>query len=328
MVFTTPAPHRAPARVNEPSPYRFDGTRGAHEFSRDVIAFARGDGAAGARLHDALPAVFGVATTDIPGGLPGPVVAPYTTLPTNYISPIWDAIARPVPWGDTPRPFIAPTLSSMTGAVGDHVPGTEPTPGGYVTRGDTISPTPISGKLELDRTVWDMDLANPSMSAAMVAEMRRGYRVVLEARAAAALAAIASPTTIALTGTNVNAALTNQLRAAVVPGTLASMRRAFTGSKLHEALAAAVDTNGQLLLEPLNDDNGDGVWMANRPWRYSPALASGVSWLLDLDAVHGYATPPTELRLDSSVTSKPVLGIWGYAAVTIVNPTITRKITY
>lgn len=326
MVFTN---------VREPAPYRFDGQPGPYSFARDVIRWAvNGDPDAGARVNRALPAVFDVSTSGLPGTTQTRT-APYTPFPDQWISPIWDAIERPVPWGERPGPFIAPTLGSMAGAVGDHIQGTEPTSGTYVSAGPTITPTPISGKLRLDRAAWDIAQNNPLLDQAMLIEMRRAYRVVLEARAATALAAIASPATIALTGTNVNAALTGQLRPAVVTGTLASHRRAFTGSKLHEALSTAVDANGQLLLQPLNDDLGDGVWLANRPWRYSSQLPSGTSWLLDVDAIHGYATAPNEIRLDPGddgsgrgSVSQVTLGIWGYAAAVVVYPTNVRRITY
>ncbi|WP_170832535.1 hypothetical protein, partial [Vibrio cholerae] len=66
----TVVPAGASLQVAEESPYRFDGVRGAHEFSTDLIAFGRDrDAEAGERimsfLQEQFAPVFDVDTADV-----------------------------------------------------------------------------------------------------------------------------------------------------------------------------------------------------------------------------------------------------------------------
>lgn len=328
--FTVPG-RRSLLQVNESAPYRFDGQRGAHEFSGDVLAYARGDREAGNRLNRFVSEVF-VSSANVPGLTPT-ISAEY--LPENrFAAPIWSAITKPAPF-DGPTPFVPPAFATGGNLVDDtRTEGTEPAAATLTTAGGTITPTSVMGHVDLNRELFDQTVINPAASAAMWTEMVRSYDEALEARAAAALNAIASPTTIALTPASTGTTLVGALRTAVVglAFTRGGIRDGFASVNLYTPLATAVDANGQRLLTdaPTDGDQADGVLVNVRAIRASWALGTGSSYMLDRRYVHGWATPPRELRMDRThgSVSKCLLGLVGYAAVHVARPAYVRKITY
>ncbi|WP_088319502.1 hypothetical protein [Kineosporia sp. R_H_3] len=334
---TTTAPglfgRTSTARVVEPSPYSFTGRPGSHEFSGDVLAFARGDGQAGTRLNAFIREAFAVTRAD---AVATARTGSATYLPESpYVTPLWSAIAKPAPFAG-PEPFLVPTYATGSNLVDDtRAEGTEPAAAAITTGGPAVNATSVMGHVDLSRELSDQREGNPTLSAALWGEMRRSYDEALEARAAAALAAISSPTTIAVTAASTNATLVASLRSQLAPLAHirggAGMRAGFLHAALYQALVGAVDSAGQRLVPdaPTGDDEADGVVVLGRPLRAAWALPT-VSWLLDARYVHGWATAPRELMLDRSKgrVSTTVLGLVGYALVHVARPTYVRKITY
>lgn len=320
------------ARVCEPAPYRFDGRPGAREFSADLYDFARGNGDAGERLNRFMSVAFAdTATENIPGLMPTPAAAYVGATP--YANPIWQVIAKPAPFTNSAS-FVLPNFSSDSNLTGDHTESTEPVGGTLVTAGETITPGAISGRLDVSREVLDAGRTNPATSQALWQEMTRSYSESLEDKAAAVLEALVSPVTITLTTAAVDDVLVAELR-----GELAALahdrggnalHHGFLAPDLHIALMAAADSSGRPLLTEAPTDGGqaDGVMVAGRPMRASWALTGTSSWLVDPSGVHGWATPPTRLEIDTKRVSSIVVGIWGYAAVAVRPSTRVRKIEY
>lgn len=328
MVFTSPSsPRRSPLRVNEPAPYRFDGRPAAREFSADILAAARGDGHALATVNTFLRQAFSIGTSDLPGVAPTAALAPYAPF-TATATPLWAAIARPAPFTG-PAPFLAPYTQSVGGAIdGAAGNGVEPTGGTLAVGGNTLTPSLVTGSFHLNREVFDQREGNPYMSAAIWAEVERAYAAALESRAAAALAALSGTTNIALSGTG--STLVTALRNGL--GVTIYRRAGALSNTLYTALVTANDSQGRPLLAPAPIDQGqaDGVLIGNREFRFSDALTSTVSWVVNPDYTRGWATPPREIVMTSKAApvSQVILGVVGYAAIQPGHPAGVVKLTY
>src|SRR5690606_3052903 len=74
-------------------------------------------------------------------------------------------------------------------SVDDHTEGEEPELTNLVTAtGATVTPSPVSGRVHITREVGDQG-GNPSVSAMVWAEFDRSYRIALEDKTAALVAA-------------------------------------------------------------------------------------------------------------------------------------------
>lgn len=77
-------------------------------------------------------------------------------------------------------PFTVPVFTSVTGASGDHVEGTNPTDGTLTFGTKTVTPGAIDGKLILTREI--VDSSNPAIDQIALAAMRESYARQTEAK--------------------------------------------------------------------------------------------------------------------------------------------------
>jgi HK97 family phage prohead protease len=329
--------------VKEPDPYRFDRkgnlARGSHEFSTDVFAAAT-DTAAKERVETFIRAQFNIATTDVDE------LNPTTNRPEMYVDqrsfqyPIWDAVSKGTL--DSVTPFTFPKFNSASGLVANHTQGAEPTTGSFTTTNATVTPTPVSGKVTVNRETWDQG-GNPQISGLLWNQMTKGWYEALEAFAVSVLDA-ATPTGITLTTAAADDALIDELTNALallnfVRGGF-SMDSAFTQVDLYKKLVAAEDSTGRPLLPPLGPTNTVGT--ARGRWSgldvngvaFLPAwalAATGVvaasSYLFDRMSVWAWASAPQRLQFEYQVATIDI-GLWGYKAGIITDITGVREIIY
>jgi HK97 family phage prohead protease len=329
------------AVVKEPAPYRFDGAEGRFEFSSDIISMNKGDGNAKARVLDFMAEEFAVTTSNAATLNPTIQRPDMYVDQLDYTTPIWNTIYKGTPPNGV-NPFAFPKYSSSSGLVADHVEGTEPTLGAFAVTNQTVTPSALSGKIEINREAWDMG-GNPSLSNLIRNEMRRSYREGLETSAAAFLDA-QSFTTITLTTAAADSALEGEVIAALVA--LQNARGGFrlTDLLLHtdlfKALVLAKDSTGRRLYPVLGPTNANGVvtsgygsiningLVGRNAWALG---ASGIvaekSYLLNPTDVHGWATAPQDMTFDIQVKSV-YLGIWGYKAFAVSRTEGVRTLSY
>lgn len=341
------------ASVTEPQPYRFDRsgnlTRGTHDFSSDLIAGSKGDGVALERaqsfMREQFDAVmrhgqFDIDRADVTALNPSRQRPDLYVDQRTYRSPIWEAINKGTLADSTP--FVLPKFNSASGMVATHTEGVEPTPGAYTATSQTITPEPVSGKVEITRPAWDQG-GNPQLSSIIWRQMLRAWYEALEASAVAVLDA-ATPTGITLPAGAVNGALDQALTAAFaglqfVRGGF-SMDDMFTQVDLYKALVAAVDSDGRRLFPALGPSNATGTARS----RYAALDINGVtalpawalaasgtvpasSYLFDRESVHGWATAPDRLEFQYRVAYVD-LAIWGYRAAAITDLSGVREVIY
>jgi HK97 family phage prohead protease len=341
--------------VDEALPYRFDGVEGAHEFSGDLIAFGRDrDGDAGERLMRFMAEAFrpgprspkfDVTSTDGTAAL-----NPTRSRPDLYVdqrefrTPVYDALYSGALTDNTP--FLVPKFVSDTTLVADHVEGVEPTNGDMQVTSQTVTPSPVSGKVPISREVWDQG-GNPQVSGLLWGRMRYEFYRNLESAAAAVLTANAgSITDIPITTGAVDAALVNNLEAALADlqfqAGADTIDTAMTHVDLYKRLAAAVDTTGRKLIPLYGVTNGNGQ---ARPrfasldvagYEFAPAWSLGAttggasaanSWLFDRQAVHLWNSEPKRLDFEYRVAFVDV-ALWGYKAAAVTDVSGVRQITY
>ncbi|WBQ02947.1 phage portal protein [Kribbella sp. CA-293567] len=332
--------------VKEEAPYRFDGRKGKHDFSTDLFAGARGDSEALQRAttftRDAFlqAATFDVDSGNVASLNPARQRPEMYVDQKAYVTPFYDALYKGTLADQTP--FTFPKFTSASGLVADHVEGVEPTPGTFVAGSQTVTPTALSGKVEITREVFDAG-GNPQVSTLIWNKMVRAWYEGLEAKAVALLDA-ASPTGITLTTNAVNAALVNELEAAIAALQFIRGGNTFnfagTHVDLYLRLAAAVDTAGRKLLPILGATNANGQ---ARPRfssldvagvEFAPAWSLGAagavaesSYLVDTNDVHVWNTAPQRLEFQYRVAYVD-LAIWGYCAAAISDLTGVREVIY
>jgi len=348
--------------VNEASPYTFDRAgrfaKGEHEFSSDLVDMLKaGDfegknTESGKRVMGHIQESFKVATSDVDE------LNPAVNRPQDYYeqraprTPLWDLVNKgALPEG--PHPFVVPKFNSASGLVGDHTQGTEPTPGAFTTTSQTITPTALSGKVTINREVWDLG-GNPQVSNLIWNRMVREYYQGLESSVAAFLASLdATATDITLTGRD--GELAASLAAAQVELQFADSYEfsAFALERgLYSALAEAVDTSGRHLFPAIGASNSNGT-VGNlyqslnlnglrgvpAPRLASTAEAADSSYLFDPEVVMGWATAPTRLEFAGSTGTAPNhtgyapvagidLAIWGYKAFANTDIGGVREVIY
>lgn len=337
----------APATVTEPEPYRFDRkgnlVRGSHDFSTDLIAGFAGDQTALARATEFVSKTFDVVTGDVNELNPTRNRPDMFVDQRQYQYPVWDVINKGTLTDITP--FTFPKWSSSSGLVGAHTEGTEPSSGTYVSTGQTVTPTALSGKAKLSRETWDQG-GNPQVSNLIWNKMVQGWYEALEARAITLLDGV-TPTAIALTagGGTTGQTLSAELEAAItalhfVRGGF-RFNDGFAQVDLFKALAAAKDDDKRPLYPILGATNANGqseprlarINVAGVDFLPSWALAAtgsvvASSYLFDRNDVHGWASTPSRLTLDQSEVANVYIGLWGYAATAISDLTGVREITY
>lgn len=328
------------AQVNEPLPYRFDGTMGEYDFSTDLHAWSMGNSEAGQRVNDFYAQAFAVATTDVNE------INPTIQRPDMYVDnlerdyPIWNAIYKgSVPNGVTAFQFAK--FNSSSGLVGEHTEGVEPTPGAFALEGQTVQPTTVSGKLVLNREVWDQG-GNPALSQLIAREIQREYYKALEVYAVEKLDAL-SPTAIALSGTDValQTSLINSLSGLGYTLGGNRFRDFFLAQNLFTAMAGATSDDGRTLFPVLAPQNATGTTngfftevqvgglTAKQAWALEVANGGdGSSYLFDRNDVWGWATPPQRIDMPNIAVATVSIGVWGYKAFANTRLSAIREVTY
>lgn len=339
-----PASARSGVQVVEAPLYRFDGGRGEHDFSSDLIAGAKGDGEAHQRVIDFMSLAFDVDKADGATLNPSPTRADMYVDQREYLYPLWNAVNKGTLTDSTP--FIVPKFSASSGLVAAHTEGVEPTPGTFAATSQTITPTPVSGKVEITRELWDQG-GNPQVSGIIWRQMTRAWFEALEAAVPTLLtAAAASITDIALTtgGGTTGQTLDSEITAAFA--SLQYVRGGFrftdmaTQIDLFKALAGAKDGNARRLYPIIGAQNAVGTAAplyssidvagvrAYPAWSLAATgSVSADSWLFDRDAVHGWASVPKRLEFEYRVAYID-LAIWGYKATAITDFAGVRQLTY
>lgn len=367
--------HQGPAVVNEPLAYRYDRKgnlkRGTHDFSGDInMAYnpnyqgADSREAADGRVKAWLEYAFGdtpgspknVGRLDAPTAAQQFAITPanVTNLnyPQNHPEMYVDQLDYLYPmyneWNkgtlDTVTPFVLPKFNASSGLVTDHVTGTEPTPGAFTATAQTITPSALSGKVEITREVFDQG-GNPQASGLIWRQMVRGYYEGIEAAIQAFLVAnAASIPDIALGVAVTDAAMDQALAAAI--SALQYVRggdryqKVFTQIDLYQKLIKAVDTTNRPLYPTFGAMNASGTaaesqsWLNVRGKTFVPAWATAAtgtvaasSWMLDPEVVGIWLSTPQRLDITWRVAWVD-LGIFGYKALAITDFTRTRELVY
>lgn len=343
--------------VNEPLPYRFDRkgnlTRGEkYDFSTDLINGSRGDGEALERAQkfvraqfpdnaaDAARMQFATDQADVAALNPDRQRPDLYVDQKEFMYPIWDAVNK----GTIPdaTPFVLPKFASASGLVADHTEGTEPTAGTFTATSQTITPTPVSGKVEITREAWEQG-GNPQLSGIIWRQMLRAWFEALEAASVSHLDGL-TPTQITLTTAAADDALVGELEAALAA--LHFVRGGFRMRDfpiqidLYSKLVAAVDADGRKLLPILGPVNANGTTesffgaVLIGGLRGIPAWAlaasgsvAASSYLFDRNDVHGWASAPQRLQFEYRVAYVDV-AIWGYKALATTDVTGVREVVY
>lgn len=332
-------------QVNEEPVYRFDGSMGKEDFSSDIIAGAKGDYEALKRAQDWISthfssAAFAVTTSNVATLNPSIQRPDLYVDQLDYPTPIWDAINKGTI--DKNTPFVLPKFNTSSGLVGDHTQGTEPTPGALTTTSQTITPSAVSGKVEVTREAWDQG-GNPQLSTILWRQMVRAYNEALESAGATLLEGL-TVTAITLTAGAVDGALAQEVKEALAA--LQFVRGGFRfrdfvlEQGLYTALAAAKDSTGRPLFPMLGAMNADGTLspffaainvggLAGQPSWALPFTdgAANDSYLFNREDVHGWASNPQRLDFEYRVAFVDV-AIWGYKALACTRTDGVRKITY
>jgi hypothetical protein len=355
-------PHGGPLQVNEPDPYRFDRNgnlrSGSHDFSADLAAGwnpGGGDQAARDRAEGWLTRCFerkdfGAAADQQFAVTPANVAA--LNYPANrpdlyvdqmeYQYPLWNAVNKGTLANQTP--FLLPKFSSSSGLVADHVSGTEPTPGAMAATSQTITPSPLSGKVEVLRETWDQG-GNPQASGLIWRQMIRAYYEGLEAYVVAQLlAAAASITDITIT----TAAADSVLDQSITDGLVAlqyirggdRFDTVFTQIDLYKAMVKAKDSAGRRLYPSINPQNAVGTARPGytaldahgKTWIPAWALAAtsvnaASSYMFDREVVCAWASAPQRIDLQWRVAWVDI-GVWGYKAFAVTDFARTRELVY
>lgn len=348
--------------VKEELPYSFDRggnfapvEPGGHVFSADLHAMARArdlegtETEAGKRVMGLLSAAFATVTTDINELNPNIQRPDMYVDQRDYKTPLWDFVNKGQPPNGV-QPFTFPKYNSSSGLVGDHTEGTEPTAGAFTTTGQTVTPTPISGKASITREVWDMG-GNPAVSTLIFKQMVRGWREGLESATATFLNTLTAATDITLTAGSADDVLAGLWDAALADLQFVrgyDFAALALEKELYKKFVAAVDGNGRKLYPIVAPQNANGTAQARfrtldlggvtgvPSWALASTAGSpNNSWLFDPMVVHGWASTPQRLEFpgtDASAAYAPVamvdLAIWGYKAFANTDIGGVRQVIY
>jgi HK97 family phage prohead protease len=344
-----PTKRKAQFHVDEEPLYRFDGSRGEHDFSSDVIAMSKKDHDAEKRVLQWISESFEpiakfVQTGDVSS------LNPVRQRPDLYVdqlqfpTPLWDSINKGTL--DDNTPFVLPKFASSSNLVNDHTQGTEPTTGTFTTTSQTITPSAVSGKVEVTREAWDQG-GNPQLSVILWRQIVREYFEALEEASASMLNGL-TVAEVTLGADAVDEALASEVKTALAKLHFVRGGMRFRDFKLAEdlytALADATDTTGRPIFPVLGAQNADGTMgtlfgslnLAGLPSMPAWALPNTVagtpntpskSYLYNREDVHGWASAPQRLDFEYRVAFVDV-GVWGYKALACTRTDGVRRINY
>lgn len=326
-----------PVEIVEELPYRFDGLAGPHSLVEDMRAAQHGDNDARQRFETFVEEAFAVTTTNTT------TLSPTQNRPELYVPnlaysrPLWESISTGAI--DDKTPFTIPKFSSASGLVGAHTEGVEPTPGAFAATSQTVTPTAISGKVEINREVLDQG-GSPQADAIIWGEMLNAWYEALEARVATTLAAVA--TAELNLASAVNSALVDAMTNYFAGLQFVRGGNRYTGlvldGQLFPALVNAADTTGRKLLPVVNPANAQGqvsgafdrVQIGNQTGRAAWALGSSVSsksYSFVPSSVWAWASAPKRFLFEYQVKSVD-LAIWGYGASAVLRDSDVKPIDY
>jgi phage head maturation protease len=325
-------------QVTEELPYRFDGAPGKHSFSQDIRdAYMSHDNEAKQRLESFIDEAFAVTSGNVA------TLNPTQNRPELYVPnlaftrPLWELVSTGVVTDKTP--FTVPKFSSASGLVGAHTEGVEPTPGAFAATSQTVSPLPLSGKIEINREVWDQG-GSPQADAIIWGEMLNGWYEAIEAKIATQLAATATAE-LNLAGV-VDAPLVTAMTSYFAGLQFVRGGNRFTAfasdGKLFPALVGAKDSAGRNLLPVVGPANAQGqtsggfdrVQIGNQTVRAAWALAQGTntrSYSFVPSSVWCWASAPKRFTFEYQVKSID-MAIWGYAGTAILRDSDVKPVDY
>lgn len=323
--------------VTEAIPYRFDGLAGEHSLIEDMRAAQNGDSVAKQRFETFVEEAFAVTTTNA-GALSPTQNRPELYVPNlAYSTPLWDSVSTGTITDRTP--FTVPKFSSASGLVAAHVEGTEPTPGAFAATSQTVTPTALSGKIEINREVLDAG-GSPQADGIIWGEMLNAWFEAREARIATTLAAVAT-TELNLASAE-DDVLVDALTAYFAGLQFVRGGNRFTGfvadGQLFPKLVAAKDTANRALLPVLGPQNAQGsvaggfdrVQLGSQTIRAAWALGSTVaskSYSFVPSSVWAWSSAPTRFTFEYQVKSVD-MAIWGYAAGAVLRESDVKPIDY
>lgn len=324
-------------QVNEPLPYRFDGIPGEHSFSADLRAMASGDNSARQRIDEFMDEAFAVTTTNTATLNPTQNRPELYVPQLEYTRPLWNLVSNGSLSDKTP--FTVPKFASAAGLVGPHTEGVEPTPGSFSATNQTITPEPVSGKIEINREVWDQG-GSPQADAIIWREMVNGYYEAIEARIATALAAVG--TAEINLASAVDEALVDAVTDIFVDLQFVRGGNRFSAlaldGLLFKALVNASDSTGRKLLPVLGPSNAQGetngafssVQIGSQrgaaAWALGATNASK-SYLFVPTSVWAWASPPKRFTFEYQVKSID-MAVWGYGAEAVLRDSDVKPIDY
>lgn len=331
--------------VKEELPYRFDGTRGEHDFSSDLFSAATGNGEAKVRAEKFLGdkevrAAFDVTKANTAALNPNRQRPDLFVDNLDFVTPVFNAMNK----GTIPdaTPFTLPKYNTSSGLVADHTEGTEPTEGAYSVTSQTVTPAPLSGKVEISREVIDQG-GNPQVSQIIWRQIQRDWAETLEAKAVAMLTGL-TPTGITLT-----AGAVDKVLAGLLEGELAALQFVRGGDRfdqfplhvdLYKALIAARDADGRVLYPAIGPVNANGqvapgfgsIVVGGKvgvpAWGLGTSgTVAASSYLFNSDDCHAWASAPQQLRFEYQVATI-TLGVWGYQATANTRLAGVREVIY
>ena len=337
-------------QVREELPYRFNGsTAGAHCFTDDLRDSWMGSHEAKARLGTFLEEAheqFAVTTGNVAGFNPAQNRPELYVSSLQFMRPLWDMVSNGTI--DNITPFTVPKFGTATGLVGPHTQGTEPTPGGFTATVQTVTPIAISGKVEINREVWDQG-GNPQTDTIVWGEMQNAYWEAAETRIATLLNGIAAANLYSGAEVNLAGAVDGPLDTALT-NLLADLQfvrggNRYTGwaadAQLYKALVGAKDSSGRKLYPLLGPTNANGqveprlssVAVGGQTVRPAWALSQGIianaqnSYAVVPTSVWAWLSAPKRFTFEYQVKSID-MAVWGYAASASLRDSDVIRIDY
>lgn len=336
--------------VNEELPYRFDGSsRGEHCFTDDLRDMQNGNQVAKKRLDTFLEEAhqqFAVTTTNV-GAFNPTQNRPEMYVPNlRFRRPLWDLVTTGTLQDITP--FTVPKFSSASGLVGPHTQGVEPTPGAFAATVQTVTPTAISGKVEINREVWDQG-GNPQTDTIVWQEMQAAYFEAAETGLATLLNGLAAGTLYSGAEINLASAVDTALDTAI-SNIMIDLQFVRGGNRytawaadaqLYKALANAKDTTNRRLyprLGPTNANGSIGARMTSLDvagqevvpaWALSQGIAANtqLSYFFVPESVWAWLSAPKRFTFEYQVKSID-MAVWGYTGSAVLRNSDVGRIDY
>jgi HK97 family phage prohead protease len=336
--------------VTEELPYRFDGsTTGEHCFTDDLRDMQNGNQVAKKRLDTFMEEAhqqFAVTTTNVSAFNPTQNRPELYVPSLQFTRPLFDLATTGTL--DSITPFTVPKFSSASGLVGPHTQGTEPTPGAFAATVQTVTPTAISGKVEINREVWDQG-GNPQTDTIVWQEMQNAYFEAAEVGIATMLNALSAATLYSGAEINLAGAVDGALQTALTNlfVDLQYVRggnrytAAAADAQLYKAIAAAKDSAGRPLFPMLGPTNANGqveavassanvLGQTFRPaWALSQAILDNAenSYLFVPSSVWAWLSAPKRFTFEYQVKSID-MAVWGYTGSAVLRNSDVARIDY